>query len=131
MSALRRYWLSALLLILLPVAWTLGCFWQRVSFSDRLLAVAWVDWAPGQPQYGAYVLLEPAPQGYVARLQLYVDRPSPWIRQSTEPIELGTVLTEEEAVRQWGQLAWESGGLRVGTGPVQRLIPAGEILRHR
>jgi len=113
------------------MACSLGLLWPRASFSDRLVAVSWGGGPQGQALYGAYVVLEPAPVGLEVVLLIYIDRPTAWIRQTMGPIKLGTVASDEEAVRRWGRLAWEDRGLVVGTGPESRLIPAADLSRHR
>jgi len=105
--------------------------YPRATFGDRLVAVSWGDGPMGKALYGAYVVLEPAAQGYDVRLRLYIDRPSLWVRQEMEPVLLGTVATPEDAVQRWGRLTWDAAGLHVGQGPEARLIPATEIQRHR
>ncbi len=88
----------------------------------QLVAVSWGDSKYAPALYGAYVFVEPQQDYLMARVCIYIDRPSLWQSQQLEIIDLGKIKDLQEAVAMWSKIEWSSEGVRFGNGDHSVLV---------
>jgi hypothetical protein len=81
--------------------------------AGRVVAVSWGDAPHAKAFYGAFVYLRQKPQGYSVRARIYLGRDGANFHDCGE---LGITATPAEAVERWGQIEWQTNGVRIGAG---------------
>jgi hypothetical protein len=105
---------------------------QRMARQyTQLVAVSWGDSTYAPALYGAYVFVEPQQNYLMARVRIYIDRPSLWQSQQLEIIDLGKVNDQQEAVAMWSKIDWSSEGVRFGNGDHSVLLSRSVLESHR
>ena len=94
------------------------------------VAVKWSDGIHSNPAYGAHVYLDPYMtnnfRGHAVRLRVFIGRKE-YEQKFTAPHHLGLAKTQDEAVRQWGNLRWAQEGLYVGANNQTTFISVDKI----
>ena len=94
------------------------------------VAVKWSDGIHSNPAYGAHVYLDPYMtnnfRGHAVRLRVFIGRKE-YEQKFTAPHHLGLAKTQDEAVRQWGNLRWAQEGLYVGANNQTTFISVEKI----
>ncbi|MFZ6674184.1 hypothetical protein [Undibacterium sp. Xuan67W] len=98
---------------------------------SHLVAVSWGDSKYAPALYGAYVFTEPKDKARVVRATVYIDRPSFWISEQHQTIDLGIVQDDAEAVARWGKILWSDEGVQFGYDKQTVLIKRADLESHR
>lgn len=130
-SIARRTVLLFCFASLITLALFSAVLYQPAISYTRLIAMSWGDGRDTQALYGAYVGYEPLGKQLQVRATIYIDRPGLWWSYQHDPITLGVVATEQEAVARWGRIEWSAEGVRFGAGSQVVLFKREDLERHR
>ncbi|GAC1570780.1 MAG: hypothetical protein NVS3B3_24740 [Aquirhabdus sp.] len=101
------------------------------SQYSHLIAVSWGDSKYAPALYGAYVFTEPKNNARLVRATIYIDRPSFWISEQHQTIDLGLAKDDAEAVARWSKINWSDEGVQFGHDQHTVLIKRTDLESHR